>query len=91
MGNGGCSHQCIDSYHQVFCLCPEGYKLQDDWKTCRPDDACLEDNGGCQQICLHHGGGGDREHECACRAGFRMDSQGPDSIDLTIALTNLIK
>ena len=62
---------------QVFCLCPEGYKLQDDWKTCRPDNACLEGNGGCDQICIHRpataarGGG----HECACHAGFRMDSK----------------
>ena len=33
--NGGCSHQCIDSYSQVFCLCPEGYSLASDWKTCQ--------------------------------------------------------
>ena len=58
---------------QVFCLCPEGYKLQDDWMTCRPDNACLESNGGCDQICVHRPDG--KDHDCACRAGFRMDSQ----------------
>ena len=75
--NGGCTHQCIDSYNQVFCLCPEGYKLQDDWKTCRPDNACLEGNGGCEQICIHHPATAARGagHECDCRAGFRMDSK----------------
>ena len=34
LNNGGCSHDCIDSYNQVFCMCPVGFILGTDWKTC---------------------------------------------------------
>ena len=59
---------CIYSYHQVFCLCPDGYSLASDWKTCKDNDECLEeDNGGCDQMCVNTPGG----HQCECHVGFR--------------------
>ena len=51
--NGGCSHQCIDSYNQVFCMCPDGFLLDSDWKTCLDVDECENDNMGCDQICVN--------------------------------------
>lgn len=33
--NSGCSHTCLSTMGRVFCLCPDGYVLQDDWKTCQ--------------------------------------------------------
>lgn len=32
--NGNCSHICLSTVKQVFCLCPEGLELGDDDKTC---------------------------------------------------------
>ena len=54
--NGGCSHKCIDSYSQVFCLCPEGFTLASDWKTCKDENECEKDNGGCEQVCTNRPG-----------------------------------
>lgn len=33
--NAGCSHTCISTMGRVFCLCPDGFMLEDDWKTCQ--------------------------------------------------------
>ena len=38
--NGNCSHECLTSYGQSFCTCPEGYKLDIDYKTCIDTDEC---------------------------------------------------
>ena len=56
VNNGGCSHNCIDSYSQVFCLCPEGYALASDWKTCKDVDECEKDNAHCEQMCVNKPG-----------------------------------
>ena len=63
-----CPFSLYYSYHQVFCLCPDGYSLASDWKTCKDNDECLEeDNGGCDQMCVNTPGG----HQCECHVGFR--------------------
>lgn len=33
--NGGCSHKCLTTLGRKFCLCPDGFILSDDWKTCQ--------------------------------------------------------
>ena len=38
--NGGCSHDCYTSYGQSFCICPAGFRLDSDWKTCLDIDEC---------------------------------------------------
>eukprot|EP00095_Tigriopus_kingsejongensis_P010187 maker-scaffold105_size367834-snap-gene-2.37 protein:Tk10187 transcript:maker-scaffold105_size367834-snap-gene-2.37-mRNA-1 annotation:"hypothetical protein DAPPUDRAFT_303147" len=38
--NGGCSHECYTTYGQSFCMCPSGFKLDEDWKTCVDVDEC---------------------------------------------------
>lgn len=38
--NAGCSHTCISTMGRVFCLCPDGFMLEDDWKTCQDVNEC---------------------------------------------------
>lgn len=33
--NAGCSHTCLSTNGRIFCLCPVGFMLRDDWKTCQ--------------------------------------------------------
>lgn len=33
--NGGCSHICLTNMGRVYCLCPSGFVLGDDWQTCK--------------------------------------------------------
>lgn len=40
INNGGCSHTCLSTVGQVFCICPDGWILDDDWKTCVDIDEC---------------------------------------------------
>lgn len=32
--NAGCSHTCLNTPGSVYCLCPDGYTLAEDWKKC---------------------------------------------------------
>lgn len=32
--NAGCSHECLNTPGSVLCLCPDGYYLTNDYKTC---------------------------------------------------------
>ncbi|XP_035914416.1 uncharacterized protein LOC118513121 isoform X2 [Anopheles stephensi] len=40
VNNGGCSHTCLNTLGRAFCVCPEGYMLDEDWKTCIDVDEC---------------------------------------------------
>merc|ERR1711935_242785 len=41
--NGGCSHECRwNQYERAVCLCPTGYVLDTDGKTCLPTDVTCE-------------------------------------------------
>uniref|UniRef100_A0A182R132 Sushi domain-containing protein n=1 Tax=Anopheles farauti TaxID=69004 RepID=A0A182R132_9DIPT len=40
VNNGGCSHTCLNTLGRAFCVCPEGYMLDEDWKTCVDVDEC---------------------------------------------------
>ncbi|XP_053976944.1 uncharacterized protein LOC128875412 isoform X1 [Hylaeus volcanicus] len=40
--NAGCSHTCLSTKGRVFCLCPDGFVLEDDWKTCQDVDECSQ-------------------------------------------------
>lgn len=35
INNGGCSHECINAFGKVFCNCPLGWELSNDWKSCQ--------------------------------------------------------
>ncbi len=40
--NGGCSHECYTTYGESFCMCPAGFTLAEDWKTCEDVDECKD-------------------------------------------------
>nr|XP_034176712.1 uncharacterized protein LOC117602597 isoform X1 [Osmia lignaria] len=42
INNAGCSHTCLSTKGRVFCLCPDGFILKDDWKTCQDVDECVQ-------------------------------------------------
>ncbi|XP_017877093.1 uncharacterized protein LOC108623229 isoform X2 [Ceratina calcarata] len=42
VNNAGCSHTCLSTMGRVFCLCPDGFILKDDWKTCQDVDECAQ-------------------------------------------------
>ena len=82
--NGGCSHRCIDSYGQVFCLCPDGYLLDNkDWKTCNDINECEDPEkhdvkcSNETQECVNTLGGS----YCRCKDGFKKEKKGGDSAD----------
>ena len=77
--NGGCSHRCIDSYGQVFCLCPDGYLLDNkDWKTCNDVDECEDPDkydikcSNETQECVNTLG----SSYCRCKDGFKKEKNG---------------
>ncbi|XP_024946338.1 uncharacterized protein LOC107272587 isoform X2 [Cephus cinctus] len=51
--NAGCSHTCLSTMGRVFCLCPDGFMLEDDWKTCQDIDECSVPD--LQAEVCHHG------------------------------------
>ena len=32
--NGDCSHECINTHGSYECVCPKGYRVHSDQKTC---------------------------------------------------------
>lgn len=40
VNNAGCSHTCLSTRGRVFCICPDGFILEDDWKTCQGNGIC---------------------------------------------------
>ena len=75
--NGGCSHECIDSYNQVFCMCPDGFLLGSDWKTCEDVDECEDDNMECDHMCVNTPG----SYRCDCREGYHLDNDVCRDVD----------
>ena len=39
--------------NEVFCMCPDGFLLGSDWKTCEDVNECENDSMGCDQLCIN--------------------------------------
>ncbi|KFB47090.1 AGAP005713-PA-like protein [Anopheles sinensis] len=75
VGNGGCSHTCLNTLGRAFCVCPEGYMLDEDWKTCVDVDECANQHSM------------PREHRCPGRCvntvgSYRCETGGEEAGNL---------
>ncbi|XP_066959442.1 multiple epidermal growth factor-like domains protein 6 isoform X2 [Macrobrachium rosenbergii] len=63
-----CQHECVDTPAGFECICLPGYVLDYDGFGCNDTDECLEDSGGCSQLCHNTGG----SYSCSCMVGYEL-------------------
>ncbi|CAL7944768.1 unnamed protein product [Xylocopa violacea] len=81
VNNAGCSHTCLSTMGRVFCLCPDGFILEDDWKTCQDVDECVQPDlqtEMCRYGCINTPG----SYRCAEPMELK-DQPIPDSLSIT--------
>ena len=49
----GCSHDCVNEPGGFQCVCPDGYDIGDDEKTCEDLNECEEDDEYSDFLCSH--------------------------------------
>lgn len=54
-----------------MCDCEAGFELSNNL-TCSDINECLNNNGGCDQICVNQVG----SHYCQCNASYTLDEDG---------------
>ncbi|KAM4859286.1 low-density lipoprotein receptor-related protein 2 [Thomomys bottae] len=69
--NGGCTHQCVQGPFGARCVCPLGYQLANDTKTCEDINEC-DSPGFCSQHCYNMRG----SFRCSCDEGFMLEGDG---------------
>ncbi|XP_030391158.1 hemicentin-2 isoform X2 [Gopherus evgoodei] len=70
-----CQHECRNTEGSYQCLCPAGYRLLPNGKTCRDIDECAEGRIQCSsnQLCFNTRGGS-QCLDTPCPAGYRRGS-----------------
>lgn len=96
--NHGCSHTCRNSYGSYECLCPDGFELGDDQKTCVDINEChLKGDTVCDGYpCKNLDGsyicecpdGEKQSCSVTCDHGFTLDTDGRTCIDVNNCLVN---
>ena len=51
MGNGGCSHDCVNTVGSYECVCPGGYRMEHEGSTCVDPGECRL-NSICESTCV---------------------------------------
>ncbi|XP_021582708.2 low-density lipoprotein receptor-related protein 2 isoform X1 [Ictidomys tridecemlineatus] len=69
--NGGCTHECIQGPFGAKCICPLGYQLANDSKTCEDIDEC-DIPGFCSQHCYNTRG----SFRCSCDKEYMLEEDG---------------
>ncbi|XP_053408335.1 uncharacterized protein LOC123559761 [Mercenaria mercenaria] len=68
---GGCEQICENFIGSYVCRCFNGYKLNDDAKSCSDVDECLTGTANCKQACVNTLG----SYSCECKDGFMLDGK----------------
>lgn len=71
LNNGGCSDLCIQGPFGAECICPSGFQLLNDSKTCEDINECLIP-GFCSQECYNERG----TFRCYCSDGYFLEPDG---------------
>ncbi|XP_029461540.1 low-density lipoprotein receptor-related protein 2 isoform X2 [Rhinatrema bivittatum] len=69
--NAGCTHSCIQGPFGAQCMCPVGYQLANDSKTCMDINEC-DLLGFCSQQCYNERG----SFRCHCDDGYLIEPNG---------------
>ncbi|XP_063876640.1 hemicentin-1-like isoform X2 [Scylla paramamosain] len=69
-----CQHQCHNTYGNYVCLCPPGYRLNRNQRTCDDIDECVEQSVKCgvEEVCFNQRG----SYRCVamhCPPGYQRD------------------
>ncbi|XP_060033733.1 low-density lipoprotein receptor-related protein 2 [Erinaceus europaeus] len=90
--NGGCTHECVQGPYGAQCLCPSGYSLANDSKTCEDINEC-DIPSFCSQHCYNTRG----SFRCWCDKEYTLDIDGktckvtaPEGLLLLVANQNQI-
>ncbi|CAG2100466.1 unnamed protein product [Medioppia subpectinata] len=83
IGNGGCSHVCINKFGSYECSCPKGYELSPDGRTCLDINECAKYGSShlCTpetSTCVNTPG----SYHCDCKLGFRDDGSRKNCLDV---------
>uniref|UniRef100_A0A8C6LJ23 Matrilin 4 n=1 Tax=Nothobranchius furzeri TaxID=105023 RepID=A0A8C6LJ23_NOTFU len=69
-GKHDCGQVCVNMGPGIFtCDCSEGYRLNEDEKTCSAIDLCAEGKHDCEQMCISTPGA----FTCDCNKGFKLN------------------
>ncbi|XP_074968536.1 hemicentin-2 [Phalacrocorax aristotelis] len=71
-----CQHECRNSLGSYHCICPPGYQLLPNGKTCHDTDECVEGTIQCSstQMCFNTRGGA-QCIDAPCPAGYQRGSR----------------
>jgi len=74
-----CSEACTNTPGSFFCSCTsKGFSLAPDGVSCS-DMTCMENNGGCEQICQPVGSS---SYICACHLGYKLKADKHNCTDI---------
>ncbi|XP_061889757.1 complement component C1q receptor-like [Entelurus aequoreus] len=68
VNNGGCEHLCLQDSDQVRCLCNQGFTIEEDGRSCKPQGVCAAD--ACEYECS----AGESGPVCKCPDGFKLEA-----------------
>ncbi|XP_066575000.1 endosialin [Amia ocellicauda] len=76
VNNGGCEHYCQEDGPHYYCQCLDGYELDEDGQSCRPDDFCQ--GNPCEFQCHSM----EDDFMCSCPDGYLLKPNGQDCLDV---------